>query len=191
MQIPQIRLQQTPAKIGIRTTEPVQEIEQKPADLLIKQTPATMTINRQPAQLEIDQEEAWNQLNLKMPGVFSADMAEFSKQEGLKAIAEISQKGDRLAAIKHKGDAIVAIATEKVLPPPSEFNIAFIPSYGSVRIDYHPTELQIEWEQGGAEIDSTQHRPIHTYIPGKIEVYLRQMQQLQIDFVGLNVNKKQ
>ncbi|MFK9090567.1 DUF6470 family protein [Bacillus salipaludis] len=190
MQLPQIRLHQTYAQIGLRKVEPVQEIQQIPADLSIKQYPSTMNIVRKPSQLEIDQEQAWNELNLKKITVLSADMAEFSKQEGLEAIAQIAQEGDQLAAIEHKNDAIVSIATEKGNPEPADFNIAFIPSYGSVKIHYTPAELSINWKQGGTEIEFTPHKPIHHYTPGKTKVYLRQMQELQIDFVGLNVNNK-
>ncbi|CAH2712903.1 putative protein YviE [Neobacillus rhizosphaerae] len=190
MQLPQIRMHQTYAQIGLRTVEPVQEIQQIPADLSIKQYPSQMNIVRNPSQLEIDQEQAWNELNCKKISVLSADMAEFSKQEGLEAIAQISQEGDQLARIEQKNDAIVSIATEKGNPEPADFNIAFIPSYGSVKIHYTPTELFISWKQGGAEIEFTPHKPILNYTPGKTKVYLRQMQDLQIDFVGLNVNKK-
>ena len=190
MQLPQIRMHQTYAQIGLRTVEPVQEIQQIPADLSIKQYPSKMNIDRKPSQLEIDQEQAWNELNLKKISVLSADMAEFSKQEGFEAIAQISQEGDQLARIEHKNDAVASIATEKGNPEPADFNVAFIPSYGSVKIHYTPSEVSINWKQGGAEIEFTPHKPIHNYTPGKTKVYLRQMQDLQIDFVGLNVNYK-
>lgn len=190
MQIPQIRLQQTYAQIGIRTIQPVQEIQQIPAELSIKQNPPKMEIERNPSKLFIDQEQAWNELNLKDLATFSSDMVEYSKQEAMEAVAEIAQEGDQLASIEHKTDAISAIATNKANPGPVDFNIAFIPSPGSVKIHYTPTELHIEWKQGGAEIESTQHKPIHNYTPGKTEVYLRQMQELQIDFVGINVNER-
>ncbi|MEH7356200.1 DUF6470 family protein [Neobacillus drentensis] len=190
MQLPQIRMHQTYAQIGLRTVEPVQEIQQIPADLSIKQYPSKMNIDRKPSQLEIDQEQAWNELNLKKISVLSADMAEFSRQEGLEAIAQISQEGDQLARIEHKYDAIASIAAEKGNPEPADFNVAFIPSYGSVKIHYTPSEVSINWKQGGAEIEFTPHKPIHNYTPGKTKVYLRQMQDLQIDFVGLNVNYK-
>jgi hypothetical protein len=190
MQLPQIQLHQTFAQIGLRITPPVQEIEQTPAELLIKQIPATMNIERKPCHLEIDQEQLWNELNFKSNSVFSEDMAEFAKQEGLEAISEISQEGDQLAAIDKKTDAITAIVTSKANPGPAEFNIAFIPSYGSVKINYTPTELSIDWKKGGAEIQVTPHKPNHTYTPGKTEIYLRQMQSLQIDFVGGNINTK-
>ena len=190
MQLPQIQLHQTYAQIGLRTTQPVQEIEQMPAEQSIKQVPATMNIDRKPTHLDIDQEQLWNELNFKNNSVFSEDMAEFAKQELMDAISEISQEGDQLAAIEQKTDAINAIVTSKINPGSAEFNIAFIPSYGSVKINYTPTELNIDWNKGGVEIQVTPHKPNHTYTPGKTEVYLRQMQSLQIDFVGGNINTK-
>jgi hypothetical protein len=190
MQIPQIRLQQTYAQIGLRITQPVQEIEQKPAGQSIKQVPATMTIERKPSHLDIDQEQLWNELNFKSNSVFSEDMAAFAKQEALEAVAEKAQEGDQLAGIEKKNDAINSIISAKANPGPAEFNIGFIPSYGSVKIHFTPTELTIDWKQGGAEIETTQNKPIHNYTPGKTEVYLRQMQDLQIDFVGGNVDSK-
>ena len=149
-----------------------------------------MNIDRQPSRLEIDQEQARNELGLKSPSVLSSDNAEFSKQEGLNAVAEIAQKGDRMAAIQFKSNAFVELATDAANPRPADFNIAFIPSYGSVKINYVPAEVHIDWQQGGAKIESTPHRPVHHYTPGKTEVYLQQKQSLQIDFVGMNVNEE-
>jgi hypothetical protein len=189
MQLPQIRLQSTFAQIGLRRSEPVQEIQQVPAELTIEQTPAKMTIERTPARLLIDQEQAWNQLNLKGPAQLSADHAEFSRQQALEAIAEIVAEGNQMAAIETKSNAIDAIVTNKVLAPPADFNIAFIPSHGSVKFNYQPTELQINWQKGGAEFEAKPAQVNHQYTPGKTEVYLRQMNQLEIDFVGLNVNR--
>ncbi|MGG1401155.1 DUF6470 family protein [Bacillus salipaludis] len=190
MQLPQIQLQQTFAQIGLRTTQPIQEIQQVPAEISIKQVPAEMTIEHHPSSLNINQDQAWNELNRKQPSVFSTDMAEFARDEGYEAISEIAEEGDQLAKIENKEDAVVSIASEKACPPPADFNIAFIPSYGSVQIRYNPSEIQVDWKRGVVELEATQSKTIHKYTPGKIEVYLRQKQQLQIDFVGLNVNNK-
>jgi hypothetical protein len=191
MQFQQIRLQQTYAQIGLRTTHPVQEIQQTPAEISIKQVQAQLNIERQPAQMIIDQEQAWNELGYKKISVLMADMVEFSKQEALTAVAEIAQEGDQLARIENKTDVIVAQATEKGNPPPLDTVLAFIPSNGSVKFQYTPTELKINWKKGGAEIEPTQYpKTIHNYTPGKTEVYLRKKQALEIDFVGLNVDNK-
>jgi hypothetical protein len=191
MQFSQIRLQQTYAQIGIRTTQPVQEIQQTPAKISIKQVPTQLSIERQPGQMIIDQEQAWNELGFKKISTLIADTAEFAKQEALAAVAEIAQAGDQLARIENKGDVIVAQSTEKGNPPPRDTILAFIPSHGSVKFQYTPTELKINWKKGGAEILPTQyHTTEHNYTPGKTEVYLRQKQGLEIDFVGLFVDNK-
>jgi hypothetical protein len=184
MQVPQIRLQQTYAQIGLRITQPVQELQQAPADLSIIQTPSKMIVTRTPSRLYINQDQARNEVNMKMPDVFSRDNAEAARQAGFEAIAEIVQEGNQLAAIETKTDALTAIAVNKSLPKPDDYNIAFIPSYGSVRIDYTLTELHIEWEKGGTEIKATPREVIHNYTAGKTEVYLQQKNHLQIDFVG-------
>ncbi|MGJ7909841.1 DUF6470 family protein [Neobacillus sp. LXY-1] len=188
MNLLQIRLHQTFAQIGMRTIQPVQEIKQVPADLSIKQIPSEMNIERTPSKLVVDQEEAWEQLGFKSLTVLKAEFIENAKQDGLQAIAEIAEKGDQMAAIQNKTDAIVAQAAEKANPQPADFNIAFIPSPGSVKIQFTPAEVHISWKPGGAEINSIQNKPIHNYTPGKTEIYLRQKQGLEIDFVGGNID---
>ncbi|WP_147535360.1 DUF6470 family protein [Bacillus marasmi] len=184
MKIPQIQLQQTYAKIGIRITKPVQDIEQPPAQMSIKQEHTKMVIDRKPGTLEIDQEQARNEVNLKSPSVLSDDFAQFGRQQLLEAIDAIVQRGNRMAAIKNKADAIVAMATEQTQKPPPDFNIGFIPSYGSVKFDYTPTELQIDWQIGGTQIEILPQKPIHHYKPGKAEVFMSEWPELKIDVLG-------
>lgn len=152
--------------------------------MTIKQEPTQMTIDRKPGMLEIDQEQARNEVNLKSPSVLSEDYAEYGRQQALQAIADIAEKGNRMAAIKNKGDAIVQMATEATIKPLPDFNIAFIPSYGSVKLHYTPTELQINWNNGGTEINVIPQNPIHHYQPGKTEVYVSQWPELTIDVLG-------
>ncbi|ALC92263.1 hypothetical protein AM500_22685 [Bacillus sp. FJAT-18017] len=187
---PQIRINQTHAQIGLRKTEPIQELEQRPAQLALKQQPAQMSIDRKPAVLEINQEQLRYDLNMKTPSTFSTENAAEARNAALEAVATISQEGDQLAAIEHKKDALNNIITSKVNPRPADTTIKFIPSHGSVKLNFTPTELKINWERGGVQADYTPFETVHNYTPGKIEVYLRQKQQLEIDFVGLNVNSK-
>lgn len=189
MQFPQIRLEQTYAQIGLRQNKPVQEIQQVPAEVNYKQTPAQMTIERTPAKLEINQEQAWNERNLKGPAKLSVDHAEFSRQQALEAIAEIVAEGNQMARIETKSNAFADIDKNKLLAPPADFNVAFIPSHGSVQLNYQPTELKIDWQKGGVDFEVTPAKVIHDYTPGKTEVYLQQKPHLEIDFVGLNVNR--
>jgi hypothetical protein len=189
MQFPQIRLHSAFAQIGMQRSNPVQEIQQVPAELSYKRTPTKMNIERTPGQLEIDQEQAWNQLNLKGPSQLIADNADYARQQAMEAIAETVAEGNQMQAIENKTNAIDAIVTNKVLAPPADFNIAFIPSHGSVKFNYQPTELHIDWQKGRIEFQATPAQVNHQYTPGKTEIYLRQKNRLEIDFVGINVNR--
>ncbi|WP_251554715.1 DUF6470 family protein [Neobacillus muris] len=190
MQFPQIRISQTNAQIGLRITQPVQEIHQPQAEISIQQVPAEMTIERQPSELRIDQDEAWNQLGLKKLSVLMKDMAAYSRQKGFEAIAKIAAEGEQMAHIELKRDAIVDIAKAKAMPGPADFTIAFIPSYGSVHIQYKPSEIHIDWQLGGASSEYQPTKAVHEYTPGKTEVYLQQRPQLEISFVGGNLNQE-
>jgi len=112
MQFPQIRLQTTFAQIGLQRSNPVQEIQQVPAELSYKRTPTKMTIERTPGQLEIDQEQAWNERNLKGPMKLIADNAEYARQQALEAIAETVAEGNQMQAIENKTNAIDAIVKD-------------------------------------------------------------------------------
>jgi hypothetical protein len=188
MQVPQIRLQQTHAKIGLRITQPVQELQQKPAELSIKQESAKMSIENKPSQLRIDDEQFWNDLGYKSIPTLSQESVQHGRETVLDYIATKAQEGDQLGKIEHKSDAIVGIVTEKLLPQKADFNIGFIPSPGSVKIQFTPAEIHIDWKKGGADIQVTPNKVEHNYTPGKTEVYLQQRQQLQIDFVGTNID---
>lgn len=185
---PQIRISQVNAQIGLKRIDPVQEIQQIPAQLSMKQQPAKMSIERKAAVLEINQDQARSDVNMKTRTEFMADITADAKQAALEAIGQISMEGDQMAAIERKSDAIVSLSSDKGTPLPAETGIVFIPSPGAVKINYTPAELKINWEQGGVETDFIPHKTIHNYTPGKTEVYLKQRQQLEIDFVGLNIN---
>lgn len=189
MQLPQVRLQQTYAKIGLEISEPQQKIRQPKADLNLSQEPAKVTIDRTPAKLEIDQTQAWNDRNLKDPFTLTRDEADRAHQLALQGIARVAQEGGRLAAIERGGKPIVDIAYENTTPGPIDFNYGVIPRLGAIKMRYHPTELKINVERGGAHFSPEIHRPEHQYTPGQVQAYLKQKQSLSIDFVGLNINQ--
>jgi len=190
MEMPQLRLSQTYAKIGMNIEKPKQSIQQPPATMEIRQEPANLEIVRTAPNLRIDQTQAWNEMNLKDPFTLTRDEAREAYQQWLEGIARRAAEGERLAAIENKGNPIAEIAQQSGSPGPANINIAFIPGYGSVKVDFIPGELHMNWKQGGAFINTEMNRPIHEYTPGKVEVYLKQKQSLTIDFTGREVDLK-
>lgn len=190
MRVPQIQLSQNFAKIGMEIVKPKQMIQQPPAELEIKQEAAELEISQRGSKLVIDQTQAWNEMNLKDPFTLTRDWARDAYQQVMQGIARRVEEGDYLATIENKGNPIAEMARQSGSPGPARFNIAFIPSFGSVSINFIPGEVNMNWKQGGVFIEAETHKPIHEYSPGKIEIYLKQKESLTVDFIGHEVDFK-
>ena len=185
MEIPQIRLESTPAKIGIETRDAVVQMEQPQAELDIQQIPTEMTIDRKPSKLTIDQTLAWEAMNLKS---LAKRMEEFA-DDGMKAAAEGTarrvQEGNELMKIENRGNPIEDHAKKNATRPEKQFNIGFIPPHFSVKINYEPADLSIDWEIGKVINNTKRNKPVFQYDPYDVNIYLRQKNSLEIDFVNV------
>ncbi|XJZ26951.1 DUF6470 family protein [Bacillota bacterium Lsc_1132] len=185
MNFPQIRLQSTKAEIAIRTTPAVQTIEQPPADLSIEQPPANMQIERIPSKLTIDQTKARADVDLKSIFQRTAESARQGRQDLLSGIARRVQEGEALMKIETGGNPLAELAKQHKLLPEHEFGIGWVPSAGSVRINYDPGKVDINWKVNKPVIESKQNKPTIQYTPGIVTVNLKQYPSLKIDFVNL------
>jgi Family of unknown function (DUF6470) len=190
MNVPQIRLESTSAKIGLTIHRPVQEIQQLPADLVIKQPKADLQIDRTPSQLTIDQTEAWEDMDLKHISRRIEEFAQKGYEDWLTGLARMAQEGDDLMRIENGGNPIQEHAKINSESPIYEFNIGFIPSANSVKINYQPSVVKLNWETHKPEIDVQVNKPVHQYTPGSVNIDLIQKPALSIDFVGLHVDEK-
>lgn len=190
MQLPQIRMHQTYAQLGLNIKKPVQEIQQPKAELNLRQEPASLDIKQAKGTLSIDTSEAKANIDLRGPLRRTRDNAEYGYQKAMEAIAQIAQEGDRLAAIERGGNPIADIAFEESVIYHNTEIIAAGSTVGDgieIRYDLQPAKIDVEVH--GKQIDPVIHKPIHNYTPGKVEGYIRQWNSLQIDFVGLHVDK--
>lgn len=184
MNLPQIRSTSTFAYIGMQTNNAKLDIEQPKADMQITQTPAKMEVQQEDAKVRIDQSEAFADAGMKSITQLNREFAQEGQQAVLEYISKTSQEGDMLGAIENGGNAIADIARQNSIKGRPDFNITFIPKYGSVKIDVDPGRLDINWTLGGADVQTTPNKPIIHYTPGNVETYLRQKNSLNIDFIG-------
>ncbi|MFS0821620.1 DUF6470 family protein [Bacillus sp. 1P02SD] len=194
MGLAQIRLESQNAKTGIRTTKPIQEIQQPKADLSIQQPKADLEIRTTPGKLTIDQTEAWADMDLKHISRRIAEAADKGYQNSLEGIARRAQEGNELMKIENGGNPIAQIAKRNSEGPEFQFNIGWIPSHFSVKTNYVPAAVDIQVKVNKPIINSSINKPIHEYIPGKAYIRLEQRQSLKIDFANLKyvgVNYKQ
>ncbi|WP_027409286.1 DUF6470 family protein [Anoxybacteroides tepidamans] len=185
MQLPQIRLESTFAQIAMKTTPPVQEIEQLPAQLEIEQPPAEISIETTPSKLTIDQTKAWEDMDLKHIFRRIEEFAQKGYEDWLEGMARLSEQGDELMRIEDGGNPLADQAKENSEEPMYEFNIGWVPSLFSVKTNYEPAKVHIDVKVHHPNIDVKINKPIISYTPGKVNVDLAQRNSLKIDFVNL------
>jgi hypothetical protein len=185
MQFAQIRLQSNPSTISLKTTQPVQSIEQSKVVLDIKQPPAEMNIERRPSFLSIDQSEARADMDLKSIGRRVSDAKDQGYQDWLSGLSRVAQEGDDLAHIERGGHPIAEHAKQNSQSQIYDYNIAFVPSAGSVKIDYDPGDLSIDWTVHKPENNSYVQPANISYTPGSVQVNLEKYASLKIDFENL------
>ncbi|AMM95093.1 hypothetical protein UP17_23755 [Peribacillus simplex] len=185
MQIPQIRLQSTSMKIGLNIEQPVQQIEQKEADQSIEQPQAILEIRTAPGKLTIDQSQAREDMDLKSLSKRVEEFARQGYQDWLAGMARRAQQGTELRHIEKGGNALAEQARQNSKAPEKQFNLGWIPSHFSVKLDYQPAQVEIEATAQKPIIDARINRPNHTYTPGSADVEILQKNALDIDFINL------
>lgn len=186
MELPQIRLQSQSAKIAIRTTPAELSIEKGKVEQSIQQPKADMQITTTPSKLTIDQSEAWAEMNMKGVARFTDDNNSFAMKEAMAGIARRARQGEQLMKIEDGGNPLASQAKENAEGPQKQFALGWIPSHGSVKIDYQPAKVNINVEARKPIIEATPVRPSVNYRPGSVETSISQYQSLQIDFENLN-----
>lgn len=204
MNLPQIRLESQFIQHGLTIIKPTQDIQQPPAQLSIQQPHAIVSIQQPPAQIqmqsksgyfEIDSSEARAQYGLKGFWRNLDDTASEAYNDWLSGIGRVAEQGDELMKIQQKGNTLSVQAAENSKTPVYDWNITFIPSLGSVQMQYIPAELQKEITPQQPIIDITPQKPIINvkvqqpiidYTPGKVIGNIDKWNSLQISVVSGN-----
>ncbi|TQR32573.1 DUF6470 family protein [Brevibacillus brevis] len=191
MQIPNIQMQSTFARLGLNISKPVHEIKQPQAEMNLRQKPATLSIEQGKTILNIDSSQARANIGIMTSVEFSDSSASYGKQKALEAIAEKSQEGDRLMKIYTKENAIASIGREKGLraleggytPPATSMDDGV-----EINVDLKPTVINVQ--RNGMSIDPVTRPPEFSYTAGKVEPYMIQYNSLKIDVVGGQLDQK-
>jgi hypothetical protein len=152
--------------------------------LSIQQPKAEMTVERISARLTIDQSKARADVDFKSARQRITEAAQEGQQAVVEGIARRAQEGKEMMKIENDGGkakAIKAQAKRVKMIPDHEYNVGWVPSYGSVQLDYDPGKLDINWKINKPIIESQSHQPIINYYPGSIDIHMREFPSLTID----------
>lgn len=188
MNLPQIRLESTFIRTGLTIEKPVQEIEQPKAKQRIEQPAAIVEIETIPGKLHIDSSQARAEVGLKTTPELVKEFAQNGYQDWLKGLARKARQGRELMAIHKGGNPLAAHAKENSQLPQKQFNIGWIPSHFSVKLQYEPARVNIHVEPQKPVTEAEIQKPIHRYTPGKVSVDVRQKNSLKIDFINVFPN---
>ena len=186
MRLPQIQIRTTDAKVDLHIAKPQQYIKQPKATQHIEQPAAILDINTTRSILKIDSSQARRDIGMIGPLESSANYAEKGKKEALKGIARRAKEGRQIMENSGKGQGrsiMQNIAKQNHGPHRVQFNIKFVPSVGSVKIDYTPGTTNINIQRREPIIDAKVNKPIHEYMPGKVTGTMVQRQDVDIDVI--------
>lgn len=186
MRLPQIQIRTTDIAIDLQTHEPVQKIRQPKATQTIEQPAAILEINTTRGVLKIDSSQARRDLGLIGPLESNKNWAKEGIQEALAGAARRAKEGRQMMenAGKDQGRATLQnLAIQNHGPKRVPFNIKFVPSVGSVKINYSPGKTDIQFTPQKPRIDAKVNKPIHEYTPGKVTGDVLQYPRVNIDVI--------
>lgn len=187
MRLPQIQIRTTDIAIDLQIKDPVQKIRQPKATQTIEQPAAILEINTTRGVLKIDSSQARRDTGLHSPLESIDKYAKEGRQANLEGIARKAKEGRQMMenAGKDQGRATLQnIAIQNHGPKRIPFNIKFVPSVGSVKIDYTPGQTAIQFTPQQPKIDVQVNKPIHEYTPGKVTGNVLQYPSIEIDVIG-------
>lgn len=171
---PQIQIRQQYARIGIDADLGRQEIRQRPAQLTLKTEPSRLTVESKPGELTIDQTKARDALGVGSSLAFMSRVYEEARSMGLQGIAQIVERGNRMADIPNQTNAIADIAQDYSFQP-YDFNYQFqAASMDNVDLSYTAHKPAIAFKPATVDIQVKVNAPEISYTRGKLDIYMQQ-----------------
>lgn len=185
MKIPQIQITTTDIQMDWQIQDPVQRIQQPQAEQHISQPAAIVEINTTDSVLKIDSSQARRDIGMISTKESIEKYAQAGKDGVFQGIARRVREGNQMmkGAGKDQGRATLqGIAKQNTGPSrPGPYNIKFVPSIGSVKINYTAGTTDVNITRQDPKIDTKVNKPIHEYTPGKVTGTMLQRPSVTID----------
>ncbi|MBO8159041.1 DUF6470 family protein [Thermosyntropha sp.] len=183
----QLRIEQQFVQIGLNIKEPFLPLKTTlpKINLEIKEPKLNMHISH--PKVYIDQRRCFADVERRSLPDFISYYAQLGREQVLRAIGDIAEEGDSLAAIE-KGVTIEELA-EKGFGEPADFNVTAVPKQPpEITWDVRPVE--IEFIPGQVDLELVRGKVENYFEPGKVEVYIAQQNYIKIDWVGDKIDIK-
>jgi len=167
------------------------EINSRPPRLELQQKHAKVYIDAELPKVKIDQYQCFAESGLKNYADLTKEMAELANKRALEYIAKLAEDGDMLAAIENGGNPFAEIAERDAFPE-KEFGMVTMPRSrpkidveGSLTITHDPNEPgRWNWVKGNFIPGDV----YINYVPGKLNIQVKQYPSVRIEYLGENVD---
>ena len=186
MNFPKLQITKTDIKLDMQIHDPIQQISQPRAKQTIEQPTGKLDINISKGVLQIDQSQAWRDMGLLTPKDSVQKYVADGRQAVLKSISKTVQEGRQMmlnSGNGQEGSIIASISKQNHGPHRVPMNIKFIPSVGSVKIDYTPAKVDVNYTPQQPNINVQLNQPTHDYQQGKVTHNTIQKPSIKIDFI--------
>jgi hypothetical protein len=181
-----LQIEKTNALIGVKTADPKLGIKTQPAKLEIHQRQAQIKLQNKHSKLLIDQYESFASAGLKNNADITAEAAQKGYQKFIAYVGKTAEDGDMLAAIEDGGNPIAYIS-KRDSSKTHVFGLDFIPKVGP-KFDIKVTEnnnpmLNAAGYHNGVEGQYIPGNIKENFIPGQVDIYLRQNTSIKMKYI--------
>jgi hypothetical protein len=184
-----LSIRQTYAAIGIDSEPAHQHMHMPQGDQQIQQPSAKMEFKTTPSQLSIDSSDAWHALghgpNLEWSSAIYSQM----KSIFLQQLAKQVEEGKRLADITNPRSAFADLAQDALFRPNPVDYQTVSPGYLNVHLGYNTGAVRTEIEASPVRLEYTPHKAEIEAQQGKLDIYLRQKNSIEISVVQYDLYK--
>ncbi|MCT4619792.1 MAG: DUF6470 family protein [Marinisporobacter sp.] len=185
----QLRITSKVAQIGINRTPGKLEINQSKPEINMKTQPPKIQIKSEQSKVQIDQYPCFKEEGQKNVEDLIKDQAVFAKQKAQQGISRIVRQGNQMAAIENKRDVIPSQAKENAHDLfNKEADVGVIPK-SRPKINFAGGKAETTAEWGKVNINAKVSKPNINYTKGQLEIYLKQKNSLNIEWVGEKFNR--
>ncbi|MBY0223501.1 MULTISPECIES: DUF6470 family protein [Sporosarcina] len=181
MNIPQLQIQTTPAKLGLQIDKPIQEIEQPKATQNIEQPAAILEMSTTRPRLSLDSTENRADIDLKSTLRRSAENAQYGMQKALEGAGRRAQEGQQLMKIEN-GASLADVIKQSTDRPQADINVRFVGDRTKLQMSFSPGSLDTNVRTQKPIVDAQINRPIHNYTQGKVSRVMEQYNSIDIDW---------
>jgi hypothetical protein len=184
-----LSIHQTYAAIGIDSENGSLHVRSQPGTQTIQSPSAAMNFTSKPSNLEIDSSKAWHALG-KGPNLeWSSAIYSQMRQIFLQHLAAQVDEGKRMMNITNGRSAFADLAKDVLFRPNPVNYQTEMPDYHNVRLAYSIGGVNTTMEPTAVAIQYEAHKPEIDYLPGKLDIYLRQKNTLSIEVTTYDLYK--